>query len=141
MQLSAQQLSGVLLALRAAAEPYGQEGRRFTRLDVQTAVSVATLADNRVVRPFSALTRDISAQGIGLLQCMSLEYRQQVLLCLPCHKEMLYLLARIAFCRPLAEELFGVGAIFEAPAPHDLIEQFAQAQKEQLKRIRASILS
>jgi hypothetical protein len=141
MQLAPQQLSDVLAALRAAGESAGHEKRRFTRMEVQTTITVGTVVNQYVSRRYSALTRDISGGGVGLLQYLHLERNQQLIVCLPCAKAELFIVSNAAFCRPLAEGLFGIGVTFERLADKPMIEQFRQVQQHERDRIRDSILS
>ena len=141
MQLSSQRLSDVLSALRTAGESAGYEKRRFTRMEVQATITIGTVTDKYISRRYSALTRDISGGGVGVLQYLHLERSQQLIVCLQCAKEELFIVSNIAFCRPLAEGLFGVGVTFERLADAPMIEQFRQVQQHDRDRIRDSIFS
>ena len=52
-------------------------------MTVTAKVNLHLLDNNRVARTFSALTRDISLTGVGLLQAVALSSNQTVVLGLP----------------------------------------------------------
>jgi hypothetical protein len=110
-------------------------------MDVQTTIKLATVdADGKVLRSYTALTRDISACGVGLFQYAPAETGSFFLIGLPYRKAELVLRSSVRFCRPLADGLFGVGAQFEALADKATIEQLQLARQGTLERIKSSIL-
>jgi hypothetical protein len=141
LKLTPYQFGTIFEALRVAGTSRGSEKRQATRMDVQTKLSLASLADGKINRCYSALSRDISASGIGFFQYAPLTNGERFLICFPFGKEELIIVCSSMFCRPLAEGLFGVGAQFEAIAEAAIIEQLKAARSGAVDRIRQSILS
>jgi PilZ domain len=129
LKLNPQQFAGILAGLQAAAETGGSEKRGFPRFDVQTRLTLAPMADGMVGRCYTALSRDVSANGLGFFQHTGYQPKESFLALFPGGKENFLIKCTATFCRPLAEGLFCVGAQFEAIADKALIEQFAKAHK------------
>jgi hypothetical protein len=120
VKLAPQHLAEVVNALHASAvNGKGSEKRGAARMEVQGNVVVAPLAkDGTLGKSFTALTRDISFVGVGLLQSRPLEQGQQVVLRLPrSHKPALFMLCSVMHVRPLADDLFIIGVEFINVAP------------------------
>jgi len=115
MQLTAQQLSDVVAALRGANRSAADVNnkRRFQRLAAQAKVDVTAHSPQISPRAFSALTRDISYGGLGLTQAVLVAADQELLVSLPCGRSgTLLLRCKVAHCATLAYSLFGVGLEF-----------------------------
>jgi hypothetical protein len=141
LKLSSQQFATIFDALRSASVTIGSEQRVSTRMDVQTAVKLATLDGGKIVRCYSALTRDVSTCGVGLFQYAPAESGSQFLIGFPYNKSELILTSSVRFCKPMAEGLFGIGAQFEALANKEMVEALKLARQGAIDRIKSSILS
>lgn len=119
MKLTPQHLAEVVNAMNAvtATQP-GAEKRRAARIDVQSSVIVAPLnVDGSFAKPFTALTRNISFVGVGLLQSKPLTLGQQLIVRLPRgSKPAMFMRCAVMHVRPLADGLFVVGVEFVGTA-------------------------
>ena len=77
-------------------------------------MSLASIVNGNVNRVYDAMTRDISMNGMGLLQAMIMARGETFLACLPLGKEEMVVKCKVTFCRNLAAGIFGVGAEFTA---------------------------
>ncbi len=69
MQLTAQQLGDIVTTIRRSAQKASaDERRRFTRIAVQGKLQIVTATEGTVSRQYTALSRDISMGGMGLMQ-------------------------------------------------------------------------
>ena len=116
LKLSSQQYSGVVTSLQLAAASGASDKRRFTRMEIQAPIRVAVMTDNVVTRCLIALSRDVSAGGIGLCQGMQFARDEKFLISLPCNKDHIVLVCIPMFCRLLAEGIYAIGAQFESVA-------------------------
>ena len=116
MKLSPQHLAEVVSAMSAGpSNTAGAEKRRAARMDVQGTVVVAPLnVDGSLGKPFTAVTRNISFVGVGLLQSKPLIEGQQVVLRLPRGgtKQPMFVRCHVMHVRPLADGLYVVGVEF-----------------------------
>jgi c-di-GMP-binding flagellar brake protein YcgR len=117
MKLTPQHLAEVVSAMTAApASTAGLEKRRAARMDVQGTVVIAPLnVDGSMGKPFTAVTRNISFVGVGLLQSKPLIEGQQVIIRLPragSTKQPMLVRCTVMHVRPLAEGLYVVGLEF-----------------------------
>jgi len=127
LKLSPHQFGKIVDALRVTSSSGGSDKRRFNRMTVEANLSLASLADGKVSRCYNALTRDISVNGVGLLQFTAMSRGDVFLACLPLGKEELLVKCTTTFCRRLAEGIFGIGAEFAMTADPMLIEQRKKA--------------
>jgi hypothetical protein len=141
LKLSSQQFATIFESLRSASASIGSEQRVTTRMEVQTAVKLATLEQGKIARCFSGLTRDVSTCGVGLFQYAPAESGSQFLIGFPYNKSELILSCSVRFCKPMAEGLFGIGAQFESLASKELVEALKLARQGAIDRIKSSILS
>jgi hypothetical protein len=114
LNLTLQDFADVVTALRGPFDHgAAAEKRRATRMSVSAKITVHLLEKGHVTRNYSALARDISLTGIGLLQSVELHQGQEVLLTLgrP-HGHPLMVVAKAMHCRPLAEGLMAIGMEF-----------------------------
>jgi hypothetical protein len=114
LKLSPQEFGKILDALRSSAAAGGSDKRLFNRMAVEANLSLASLLDGQVNRVYNALTRDISVNGIGLLQALPLTRGDTFLAAFPLGKEEMVVKCKATFCRRLAEGIFGIGAEFAA---------------------------
>jgi hypothetical protein len=142
MQLTAQQFSEVLMSLRGSGSPTSDtEQRRFSRMNVQAKVAVASIVNGRAARCYTVLTQDISFGGIGLMQSVELEHGSRLLVRLPRgEKPPLMVVAAVARCKTLADGLFGIGAEFVVEADVNGAQHMVQAAERERQRISDSIL-
>jgi hypothetical protein len=117
MKLTPQHLAEVVSAMTAApADKAGLEKRRAARMDVQGTVVITPLnVDGSLGKPFTALTRNISFVGVGLLQSRPLIEGQQVIVRLPRAaggKQPMFVRCTVMHVRPLADGLYVVGVEF-----------------------------
>ena len=126
----------------------GMEKRRAARMEIHTTVVIIPLQGATPGRPFTALTRDVSAVGIGLLQATSCALNEQLLVHLPrARKEPLVMLCNVMHVRMLADGLYLIGAEFVAEGMPPGVAACAPRAKSAITpeaeqaRIRSSILS
>lgn len=149
MKLTSQHLAEVMDAMRSSVQTVlGMEKRRAARMDVNTAVVIIPVDGATAGRKFTALTRDVSAVGIGLLQATCCALNEQLLVHLPrTRKPPLVMLCNVMHVRMLADGLYLIGAEFISegvpPAkPLPRVQADAPpAQESEMQRIRSSILS
>jgi len=113
LTLSLQDFADVVTALRGPFDQSNAEKRRATRMTVTAKITAHILEKGHATRSYSALARDISLTGIGLLQGVHVEQGQEVLLTLvrP-HGPPLRVVAKAMHCRALADGLLAVGMEF-----------------------------
>jgi len=141
MELTPKQLSLIITSLRTLGESGAQEKRRFTRVSVQAAIAAAELGGDALVRRWTALTRDVSAGGIGVLQSTWLQGNVMLLLALPFGDEMFHVIGQVVFCRPLADRVYTIGARFIRTAEQGVTDEFNHWGEAQERRIQRAILS
>lgn len=114
MQLRSQHLAEILAALSGHTRTGGgAENRRATRITVAAKVTLWPLEENAPGEPRTVLARDISHSGIGMLWTRPAVVGGQCIARLPRAKgEPLLVLCQITQCRPLADDLYQVGAEF-----------------------------
>jgi hypothetical protein len=111
MQLAAQHLAEIVETVKKLeAANNGSDKRRFPRFNVIARVEVMHTASKRV---YTALTRDLSLEGVGLLQSTPLNKGDEFSISLPRGKGQ-FVVARctVAHAKELADGIWGIGAIF-----------------------------
>jgi hypothetical protein len=111
MQLAAQHLAEIVETVKKMeAADSGSEKRRSARFAVIARVEVMHTASRRV---YVALTRDLSLEGVGLLQSWPMAKGDEFSISLPRGKGA-YVVAqcKVAHARELADGIWGIGAIF-----------------------------
>jgi hypothetical protein len=144
LKLTPQHLAEVVNALQTSpGNGKGSEKRRAARMEVQGNVVVAPIGkDGKVGKSFTAITRDISFVGVGLLQSRPLEQGQQIVLRLPRGlKPALFMLCNVMHVRPLADGLYVIGIEFISVAPIKEEELLGQSGDTELQRVRQLILT
>jgi hypothetical protein len=111
MQLAAQHLAEIVEAVRQIeGGGAGREKRRAVRHPVVARVQVLAHATGRT---YSALTQDLSLEGIGLVQSIPIAKGEQIAVSLPGSKYgPLVALCNVMHTRELGEGVWSVGAIF-----------------------------
>jgi len=149
VKLNSQHLADVMDALRGQMQTVlGMEKRRAARMEVHTTITIVPLQGAHPGRSFTALTRDVSAVGIGLLQATCCELNEQLLVHLPrSRKPPLVMLCNVMHVRMLADGLYLIGAEFVAEGPSadkiaapQAAKKTAETPDAELARIRSSIV-
>ena len=116
MQLSAQDYAEIVATLQAA-EADGSDKRRFTRMQVRGRIVVTPVVDGHVGTSYTALTRDISFKGAGIMQTIPVQIGQKLLIYFPRRgRPVLCVLCRVMHVKSLADGLLAIGCEFLAPA-------------------------
>jgi PilZ domain len=140
MKLSPQQFSRVFDFLRAEAAARGSDKRQMTRMEVQATVTLAMLKQGKPDRQFTALTRDVSINGLGLFQHSLASIGETFVVRFPLEKEEMFMVCAVRFCRPVAQGLYGVGSEFIALADAGLADELRKSNAAVLDRISHAIL-
>jgi hypothetical protein len=113
MQLPSQMFSEALTGLRLAdLTKSDNDRRRFTRFVVQAKLPIWPVNMSQT-EASSILTRDISMEGVGLIWPHQAKDGEQFILALPREKKNhTSVLCTIRHIRPLAQDVWGVGAQF-----------------------------
>lgn len=109
------EICGALSRQQAAGDARrGSDQRGAARMAVERGVTVTVLGpDGKPGEPFTAVTRDISYAGLGLLSRQSLRHNTLLVVRLPRKdKEPLAMLCRAVHVRELAEGVYAIGAEF-----------------------------
>jgi hypothetical protein len=102
-----------LAAAAARANHVADEHRAGTRMPVDGEVLVAVVRGGIVTESFTALARDLSYNGIGLLQRRRPPRGAQLIVQLPRRDQPpTCMLCNVAHVRQLADDLYAVGATF-----------------------------
>jgi c-di-GMP-binding flagellar brake protein YcgR len=142
MKLPLRDFADVIAALKGPENrSSGSEKRNAARMNVTAKVSVHLLVDEKVGRSFSALTRDISLTGCGLIQAVALSSEQRVILELPREHTPLFVISLAMHCRPLADGLLAVGFEYVQLLDAHTSDKMIKGQNDQYAHIRDSILS
>ena len=141
MKLPLRDYADVITALKGPGErPGANEKRVAARMTVSAKINIHLIEDKRVARSFSALTRDISLTGCGVLQSVALSANQNVVVALPRTHAPLYVIATVMHCRPLADGLLAVGLEFVELASKETTELLLNDGTRETARIRESVL-
>jgi hypothetical protein len=153
MQLLGQDYAEIVAALKALTDAKGHERRTTARMEVLAQVKLFPFKDGKAADPYTCLTRDLSFKGVGLFQSKHAPRGSQFVVMLPRQEnEPLSVLCTVMYSRPMADELYNVGAAFNCVYDFNAkpAVQFrgsapagghaAMTPEEELKRIRQSIL-
>jgi len=141
MNLTAQSFAEIVACMKTGFSGAGMEKRRASRIDVQTKVHISVFADGKIVRSLSALSRDLSFTGVGLMTAIPLERGDTFIIQLPRQgKPPLYLVTKVMFSRAIADSLFTIGGEFERELPNSEAEALFKVDQDQQKRIREAML-
>lgn len=109
MQISAQHLAEIVDAARKS-ESGAADKRRYVRQPVVTRVEIFSHGTGTT---YAALTRDLSVEGLGLLQSLPMARGEQFSISLPRVKARpLLAQCTVLHTREIAEGIFGIGAAF-----------------------------
>src|SRR5437868_3391845 len=141
MKLPLREFADVIAALKGSGDNLAaSEKRRAARMTVTAKVSVFLMDGNRVLRSFSALTRDISLTGVGLLQATPMSANQQVVIALPRAHSPLFVNSLALHCRPLADGLLAVGMEFAELASKETSTLLMESGDREFARIKEAML-
>jgi hypothetical protein len=141
MKLPVQEYAEVVAALKVAADDVAAaEGRRAARMIVGAKVDLHLISNSKPARSFSALTRDVSLSGVGLLQSVALPAGQEVILTLPRATGPLFVHCVVKHCRVLADGLLTVGLEYTKLADAALTAALIKQGQDHRARIAASVI-
>jgi len=145
LKLTPQFLAEVVNALSCppAAAGKGAEKRRAARMEVEGNVVVAPLLnDGTIGQSFTAVTRDISFVGIGLLQSKRVALGDRIVVRLPRGtRDALFVHCKVQHVRPLADGLYVIGAEFAGMSGIKEEDMLGRAADTVLHRVRELILN
>jgi|SRR5258706_1349013 hypothetical protein len=118
MQISAQHFAEVVESFKAIeASSNASDKRRFSRFTVVAKVQVLAHGSGRT---YAALTRDVSLEGLGLMQSVSMKQGEQFSVALSRLKGgPLIALCTVMHARELAEGIWGIGAHYISVTAQD----------------------
>jgi c-di-GMP-binding flagellar brake protein YcgR len=142
MQLPLRDFADVIAALKGpGGEKSGAgEKRRAARMTVTAKFNIHIVVNGVLGKSFSALTRDISLTGMGVLQAIALQQNQSIVVALPRSAEPLYVVSTVMHCRPLADGLLAVGLEFAEMASKETVTMLQTEGSRQAARIADSVL-
>ncbi len=133
MQISAQHLAEIVDAARKS-EGGAADKRRYVRQPVVTRVEIFSHGTGTT---YAALTRDLSVEGLGLLQSLPMTRGEQFSVSLPRVKaKPLLAQCTVLHMREIAEGIFGIGAAFVSTK-----EQSSQGKADLNSKIEAQRIS
>ena len=117
MELTTPQFSELRACLTALeGQSRGGDKRRFNRLQVEGKV---TLSDPIANNSYTALTRDLSIGGMGVIQSVRAARGQRLVATLPrSGNNALRVVCLVVEAQPLADGLYAVDLNFEGIAPN-----------------------
>jgi hypothetical protein len=137
MQISAQHLAEIVDAARKS-EKTAADKRRYIRQTVVTRVELLSHEDGTT---YAALTRDLSLEGVGLLQSVPMERGEQFSVSLPRIKSQpLLVQCTVLHMREIADGIFGIGAAFVSVTELSAKAQADLTSKTEAQRISAKML-
>jgi hypothetical protein len=135
MQLAAQHLAEIVDAIRKAENGGGGSDKR--RLKRYPVVATVTVLSQTSGRTYKALTRDISLEGMGLIQTVPIASEEHLLISLPGPRGVpLVVKGVVRHSRELADGVWGIGILFVAVDSRETTRQ----DPTEIKRISAKIL-
>lgn len=114
MVLTSQQFAEIIHFLRNRVIPTrGEEKRRATRIDLKSQVVVVPVDHGVSGERMTAMTRDISMEGIGLLSGVAMPSGQQLVAFLPIGGgETQFVLCEVTHCGMIVDGIFTLGCRF-----------------------------
>jgi hypothetical protein len=141
MKLPLRDFADVITAMKGPGDKAaGAEKRSAARMTVNAKINLHLIDNDRVVRSFSALTRDISITGMGVLQSVALSSGQNVVVALPRPQSPLFVICSVMHCRPLADGVLAVGLEFAELATKETCDLLLNNATQQHAKIRDSVL-
>src|SRR4051812_25526481 len=103
MKLPLREFADVVQAMKGPGESgAGSEKRKAARMTGSAKLTAFLIEGGKVGRSYSILTRDISISGVGVLQSITLQPGQEVILALPrTPQPPLFVTCVAMHCRPL----------------------------------------
>ncbi|HEY7086825.1 MAG TPA: PilZ domain-containing protein [Tepidisphaeraceae bacterium] len=143
MKLPLREFADIVAALKgpAAAKADSSEIRQAARMDVTAKVNVYFVDSDKPIRSYSALTRDVSLTGMGLLQSVAVPAGQELFVALPrTSGPPLFVQSQAKHCRSLADGLLAVGLEFTKVADDATSAKLIKHGQDQQARIQRSVL-
>jgi hypothetical protein len=111
VQLSPQHLAEIIETIKKRdAQRSGSDKRKFARITVMSRVDILHPTTGRT---YTALTRDLSLEGIGLMQAEPMQSKELMAISLPRRKHgILDAQCEVTHARELADGVWGIGAKF-----------------------------
>ena len=136
MQLAAQHLAEIVETVKKLeAASNGSDKRRLPRFMVIARVEVMHTQSKRV---YTALTRDLSLEGVGLLQTFSMAKGDEFSVSLPRGKgQFVVAQCTVQHAKELCEGIWGIGALFLTSAGP---QGATPVPTDEAKRIAAKML-
>jgi hypothetical protein len=136
MQLIPQHLAEIVETIkRQEHSSAGSDKRRFTRFAIIARVELMNPASGRT---YTALTRDLSQEGVGLTQSTSMAHGEKLTVSLPRGKNgSLLAHCKVAHVRELADGLWGIGASFLSTVPQAPVDPKSKVDLSEAQRIAA----
>ena len=110
MKFAAPQLKAIIRAMQGSGG--GREKRRSQRFPVDATVQIARLSTDGQQAWKTALTRDISDGGLGLVTSTPLRAGERIAVKLPAADDIVVVACVVAHARDLGEGLFTAGVEF-----------------------------
>jgi hypothetical protein len=143
MKLLLQDYALIVEALRvpATAAGGGAEKRGSPRLVVAAKLKITLLENHKPGRSFTALTRDISVSGLGLIQSVKLEAGTTFLIALPRsgNKPPMHVMCVVMHAQQLAEGVYGIGAEY-VKIGAEYVKAVEPEPVSEMDRLRAAVL-
>ncbi len=138
MQISAQHFAEVVESFKAIeATSNVSDKRRFSRFVVIAKVQVLAHGTGRT---YAALTRDVSLEGLGVMQSIPMKRGEQFSVALSRLKQApIFALCTVMHARELAEGIWGIGAHYVSATPQDPAAK--TADPNEAKRIADKMLA
>jgi hypothetical protein len=136
MKLLLQDYALIVEALRVPATGAGggAEKRGSPRLVVAAKLKLTLLENGKPGRTLTALTRDISVTGLGLIQSVRMDAGATFVIALPRsgNKPPMHVMCVVMHVQQLAEGVFGIGA--------EYVEKVEPEMVTEMDRLRAAVL-
>jgi hypothetical protein len=137
MQIAAQHLAEVVEAVKRLEAGAPSEKRRFARFTVVTQIQIFTPSTGRT---YTALTRDLSMEGMGLMQSVVMARGEQITISLPRGKAgTLLAQCTVMHANELADGIWGIGALFVSTTPQGP-KDAQKSDPNEAQRIAAKML-
>ncbi len=141
MKLDNQLFRSVVSALRSSRSEGNK--RVLPRVGLTAEVNISFVIDDHVQPMVSVRVRDLSRSGIGFLHSVAIPMAARVILQLPVPGQRpRFVLCVVKHCRPVAANLFAIGAVFidQDYARAEQCAANAPAAMHEANRIRDAIL-
>jgi c-di-GMP-binding flagellar brake protein YcgR len=141
MKIPVREFADVVSALKGPMDNTGaSEKRCAARMTVSAKINIHIVDGGKIGRTYSALTRDISMTGMGLLQSVAVQTKQSIIIALPRATMPLFVIGTVMHCRPLADGLMAVGVEFSEMASKETSEMLLKDNSREHARIQEAML-